>query len=82
MLAVAFDAVRVAIAHVGQLSERRLTHLWDAIFAQMAASGLLSKNEPPPLFGLQLRYPAAAAFSELKQLPRPPRWTRRPWTCR
>ncbi len=71
VLAVAFDAVRVAIAHVGQLSERRLTHLWDAIFAQMAASGLLSEDEPPSLFGLQLRYPAAAAFSELKQFAAP-----------
>ncbi|MBA3402102.1 MAG: aromatic amino acid lyase, partial [Actinobacteria bacterium] len=71
VLAVAFDAVRVAIAHVGQLSERRLSHLWEAIFAQMAAAELLSTNEPPPLFGLQLRYPAAAAFSELKQLAAP-----------
>src|SRR4029453_73441 len=28
LLAVAFDALRVAIAHVGQLSDRRLGHLW------------------------------------------------------
>jgi len=32
MLAVAFDALRVAIAHVGQLSDRRLGHLWEAFF--------------------------------------------------
>ena len=71
VLAVAFDALRVAIAHVGQLSERRLTHLWDAIFAQLAAAGTPSEVEPQTFFGLQLRYPAAAAFSELKQLAAP-----------
>jgi len=71
VLAVAFDALRVAIAHVGQLSERRLSHLWDAIFAHMAAAGPPSGLEPQALFGLQLRYPAAALFSELKQLAAP-----------
>ncbi|MBA3332680.1 MAG: aromatic amino acid lyase [Actinobacteria bacterium] len=70
VLAVAFDALRVAIAHVGQLSERRLSHLWDAIFGQLAAAPV-SEPEPQALFGLQLRYPAAAAFSELKQLAAP-----------
>ncbi len=69
VLAVAFDALRVAVAHVGQLSERRLSHLWDATFAQMAEP--VSETEPQALFGLQLRYPAAAAFSELKQLAAP-----------
>ena len=71
VLAVAFDALRVAIAHVGQLSERRLSHLWDAIFRRMAATEPLSESEPQVLFGLQLRYPAAAVFSELKQLAAP-----------
>jgi len=32
VLAVTFDALRVGIAHVGQLSERRMSHLWDAFF--------------------------------------------------
>ncbi len=71
VLAVAFDALRVAIAHAGQLSERRLSHLWDAIFAQMAVSVPPTGAVPHALFGLQLRYPAAAAFSELKQLAAP-----------
>jgi len=71
VLAVAFDALRVAIAHVGQLSERRLSHLWDAIFRQMAVAGRPTGAEPQALFGLQLRYPAAAAFSEFKQLAAP-----------
>ena len=65
VLALACDALRIAVAHVGQLSERRMAHLWDAFFQQPAS--------PPPTsaYGLQLRYPAAAVFSELKQLAAP-----------
>jgi len=66
VLAIAFDALRVALAQVGQLSERRMSHLWDAFFRQLASG-------PPPgaAYGLQLRYPAAALFPELKQLAAP-----------
>jgi histidine ammonia-lyase len=72
VLAIAFDALRVAVAHVGQLSERRMSHLWDAFFRLMAAAGPPSADAaPPPLYGLQLRYPAAAVFPELKQLAAP-----------
>jgi histidine ammonia-lyase len=72
VLALAFDGLRGAIAHVGQLSERRMSHLWDAFFSNVAGLG----TEPPggtnPRFaGLQLRYPAAAVFAELKQLATP-----------
>ena len=65
-LAIAFDALRIALAQVGQLSERRMSHLWDAFFRQL-------KSGPPPTvaYGLQLRYPAAALFPELKQLAAP-----------
>jgi histidine ammonia-lyase len=66
VVAIACDALRVAMAQVGQLSERRLSHLWDAFFQQ-----LTSGPPPTPLYGLQLRYPAAALFSELKQLAAP-----------
>jgi len=72
VLAIAFDALRVAIAHVGQLSERRMSHLWDAFFELLASAGPPSADgAPPALFGLQLRYPAAALFPELKQLATP-----------
>ncbi len=66
VMAVAFDALRIALAHVGQLSERRMSHLWDAIFKspEALASGR-------PFHGLKLRYPAAARFTELKQLAAP-----------
>lgn len=64
-LAIACDALRVAIAHVGRLSERRMEHLWAQILAGIAG--------PPsgPLFGMALRYPAAAAVQELRQLAAP-----------
>ena len=63
VLVIACEALRIALAHVGQLSERRMAHLWDGFFRQMASG-------PPPTvpYGLQLRFPAAAVFPELKQL--------------
>src|SRR4051812_43870718 len=39
VLAIGFDALRIAIAHVGQLSDRRLGHLWSAFFEAMSAGG-------------------------------------------
>jgi histidine ammonia-lyase len=65
VLAIAYDALRIAIAQVGQLSERRMAHLWDAFFRQLAG------GPPAAAYGLQLRYPAAALFPELKQLAAP-----------
>ena len=66
VLAIACDALRIALAQVGQLSERRMSHLWDAFFQQLPSG-------PPPTvtYGLQLRYPAAALFPELKQIAAP-----------
>jgi histidine ammonia-lyase len=66
VLAIAHDALRIALAQAGQLSERRMSHLWEAFFRQRASG-------PPPAvpYGLQLRYPAAALFTELKQLAAP-----------
>src|SRR6266542_887770 len=58
VLAIACDALRIALAQVGQLSERRMSHLWDAFFRQLT-SGL----PPTVAYGLQLRYPAAALRS-------------------
>ena len=66
-MAIACDALRIAVAQVGQLSERRLSHLWDAFFQQLADGG----PPPTPLYGMQLRYPAAALFPELRQLAGP-----------
>src|SRR5215472_8893427 len=66
VMAIAFDALRIALAHVGQLSDRRLSHLWDAFFRHLT-------DRPPPAvaYGLQVRYPGAARYSELRQLAAP-----------
>jgi histidine ammonia-lyase len=66
VMAIAFDALRIALAHVGQLSDRRMTHLWNAFFRQLTSG-------PPsgPAYGLQVRYPAAARYTELRQLAAP-----------
>ena len=66
LMAVAFDALRVALAHVGQLSERRLSHLWDAIFKSPERVASTRR-----FYGIKLRYPAAARFTELRQLAAP-----------
>jgi histidine ammonia-lyase len=66
VLAIAFDALRVALAQVGQLSERRMAHLWEAFFRN-----LTDGPRAGAVYGLQLRYPAAAVFAELKQLAAP-----------
>jgi histidine ammonia-lyase len=66
VMAIAFDALRIALAHVGQLSDRRMAHLWDMFFRQLTSG-------PPsgPAYGLQVRYPAAARYTELRQLAAP-----------
>ncbi|TFV90455.1 aromatic amino acid ammonia-lyase [Blastococcus sp. CT_GayMR16] len=71
LLAVAFDALRVAIAHVGQLSDRRLGHLWAAFFEAMSGGSPSFEGPPPDLPGMHLRYAAAAAYAELRQLAAP-----------
>ena len=70
LLAIAFDALRVAIAHVGQLSDRRLGHLWAAFFEAMSG-GPSFEGPPPGLPGMHQRYAAAAAYAELRQLAAP-----------
>jgi histidine ammonia-lyase len=64
VVALSFDAIRPAIAHVGQLSDRRLNHLWAKTFA----NALNPQKQPR---GLSLRYAAAAASAELRQLADP-----------
>jgi histidine ammonia-lyase len=71
LLAVAVDALRVAIAHVGQLSDRRLGHLWSAFFEAMADGGPPLAGPMPDLPGMHQRYAAAAAYAELRQLAAP-----------
>jgi histidine ammonia-lyase len=69
VLALALDALRPAAAHVGQLSDRRMNHLWasvadvfsdEAVMARLVESG-----------GGLSRYAAAALASELRHAASP-----------
>lgn len=74
-LGLSFDALRPGLAHAGQLSERRMNHLWAATFAKPADStsdpnrsvwGSVGDRR-----GVSLGYSAAAASAELRQLAGP-----------
>ena len=63
-LALAADALRPAIAHVGQLADRRLSHVWSgitAVFLDPDRSAVLLERG-----GILLRYSAAALTTELR----------------
>jgi histidine ammonia-lyase len=61
----------VAIAHTGQLSDRRLGHLWAAFFESMSGGTPTFEGPLPDMPGMHLRYAAAAAYAELRQLASP-----------
>jgi histidine ammonia-lyase len=72
VLALAMDALRPAIAHVGILADRRLGHLWSAVWSDpdlATAEGLegLTREGGRPL----LRYAAAARVAALRGLAGP-----------
>ena len=71
VLAIAFDALRVALVHVGQLSERRMSHLWNAIMAAMKSGSPPGSHGPAATPGLQLRYAGSACYIELRLLAAP-----------
>ncbi len=71
VLGLAFDALRPALAHAGQLSDRRMNHLWAAIFARPGDANRSVWGSSAELRGTSLRYAAAAAAAELRQLAEP-----------
>jgi histidine ammonia-lyase len=70
-LALAVDALRPAIAHVGQLSDRRMNHLWTVLLERVdltnPATMLAASGESGPL----LRYAAAVRAAELREIAGP-----------
>ena len=67
-LALSLDALRPAIAHVGQLSDRRMNHLWSSIaglFMGESVGDLIEQG------GGLLRYTAATRYSELRLIAGP-----------
>jgi histidine ammonia-lyase len=80
VLALAADALRPAIAHVAQLSSRRMSHLWSRTFedpALLQPEGMAAIGE---IGGGLLMYAAASRYAELRALPDRSRSTSRRWT--
>jgi histidine ammonia-lyase len=70
VMALAFEHLGLALAHVGHLAERRMSHLWDAFFSggPPPAGG---DGPPPEAYGISLRYPAATVWAELRTVAGP-----------
>ena len=70
LMALAFDALRPAAAHVGQLSDRRMNQLWTRLLAG-ASMEAISTYASQAGTGFLSRYAAAARSAELRQLAAP-----------
>jgi histidine ammonia-lyase len=71
LLALAVDAIRPALAHVGQLSERRSDRLWNGLVSQVGQGDAPALADPAVRAALGLRYPIAARATRLRQLAAP-----------
>lgn len=72
VLALSMDALRPALAHVGQLADRRLGHLWNAVWASLET---ISAEEMERIgrdaLGTIVRYAAATRAATLRGLAGP-----------
>jgi histidine ammonia-lyase len=73
LMALSFDAIRPALAHVGQLADRRMGHIWDKLVASEELSSPDGMLEAALGEGraIMLRYAAAARYAHLRQLAAP-----------
>lgn len=71
MVALAFDALRPALVHGGQLSDRRMNHLWKATFEKSADANRSVWGSTAGMRGTSLRYSGAAAAAALRLLANP-----------
>jgi histidine ammonia-lyase len=69
-MALAVDALRPAIAHVGQLSDRRMGHLWGPLMKGLVADLTASPDTIASATPL-LRYAAATRVAEMRELAGP-----------
>ena len=69
VLALALDALRPAAAHVGQLSDRRMNHLWASVADVFSDEGVMERLVDEG--GGLSRYAAAALASELRHAANP-----------
>jgi histidine ammonia-lyase len=77
-LALSAESLRLALSHVGLLSERRSSQVWNATVTSLGdlagdetAMPPADETTPPFLAGLALRYPSAARYTRLRQLAQP-----------
>jgi histidine ammonia-lyase len=70
LMALAFEALRPAIAHVGQLSDRRMNQLWTRLLSS-ASMETISEYASQTGTGFLSRYAAAARYAELRTLAGP-----------
>ncbi|MGA7269650.1 MAG: aromatic amino acid lyase, partial [Acidimicrobiia bacterium] len=76
-LALVADSVRVGLAHVGMLCDRRMGQLWDNLVSSIlpqegkADVAALARGGRPEMAGLGLRYPAASRYTRLRHLANP-----------
>ncbi|MEX2011466.1 MAG: aromatic amino acid ammonia-lyase [Chloroflexota bacterium] len=71
LLALAIDAIRPALAHVGQLSDRRTGQLWDRLAADTGAFTAEAFERMSRYGSPLLRYSGAARAAELRTLAGP-----------
>jgi len=71
LMALAFDALRPALAHVGRLSDRRMEQLWQHLFAAGVSLDDIMRYAVAPGTGFLGRYAAASLASDLRQLAQP-----------
>jgi histidine ammonia-lyase len=72
LVAIAFESLRVALAHVAHLSDRRAGIIWDTMVGAVSGSApLASHASPAALNGLLLRYASAARSTAAHRLAHP-----------
>jgi len=70
-LALAADALRPAVAHVGQISDRRLNHLFNSVAALVDPTDAALGAVAADLSGLLMRYASAVRYTELREIVNP-----------
>ena len=70
-MALAVDALRPAIAHVGQLSDRRMNHLWPILLERVDVASPEAMRAAAERGGPLLRYAAASRAAELREMAGP-----------
>lgn len=71
LVALSFESLRVALAHVAQLSDRRTGQLWDSAVETLGAEPTEQGSSSALVSGLLLRYASAARSTDARRLADP-----------